>query len=463
MEPSAKQRMFTEAIGRGEWLTLIYSAGARAGKSDAADLGLLWFFGRWPKSRWLVGRWNYSDLQESTFVSLGTMIGRAFGRGYTHVEQIEKDIGVWRAGLQKLTFTTGGEIVFRHFKDAGALGSTEYHGIYLEEPQEIPSEEALGVDGVYAMLGSRLNRVARSERWGESVPQMWMTEMPWGETWVKWLRVGDADRGIEALMRCLVIHGDYRDNLANLPREWVVRMEAMPEAVRRRYLEGSDESTTGLLYAVGDDQLVEVGEVPWGWPVTVAFDYGIDTGAWLWIARVCGGRGEMRDGDLLVVEEMDPAGMVVDEQVKQEAERRGRYRVVQSVIDPHANTRTHAGDRFIRLSDLFSERGVHFAPGSSDKMAGIAVIADWLKRRKLWVSRACPRLVKDLRTCTLENIDEKHFHAALRYGMLARPQEARVLEVAGPKPTGLAGRLAGKMDRMDRKGGRTAWVRGTGL
>ena len=344
------------------------------------------------------------------------------------------------------------------------MGSTEYHRIYVEEPQEIPPQEALGPDGIFAMLSSRLNKVAQSKRWGTAEPQMWMTEMRWGDTWVKWFRKGDLDRGIEPLPRCLVVEGTYLDNIQHLPASWVERMEASPEAVRARYLDGSDEASTGLLYAFSDDQLLEEITVPWGWPVTVAHDYGIDTGAWLWLARVCGDAHlPMRDGDIYVADEMNPAGMVVDEQVAYDTKQRERFRVTQSIIDPHANTRTHAGDRWIRLNDLYAERGLHFQPGSSDKVAGIATIAQLLKDRKLWIGRHCRRLVNDLRTCTLDNEGDKHFHATLRYGLLARPEDQRDLVGEAPRPPGgLVGVISRKIDQMDRKRGGQVWVRGGG-
>lgn len=206
--------------------------------------------------------------------------------------------------------------------------------------------------------------------------------------------------------------------------------------VQQEYPETPEEAfvaSTVNLHRLDDDQLLEPFVIPAKWPVMAVHDPGVDTGGWVWLARVCGDKhGPMRDGDIYACEEWDPAGSSISEQVTEAKKRARRLRVVQSVIDPSSHTRTHGGDRWLRVADLFSERGIHFSDGSNDVAAGVAGIADALEGRRLWISQRCTGLIQDVRTVTLDNKDEKHYYACLRYGMLASP--GRMMGLVDPIP-----------------------------
>lgn len=194
--------------------------------------------------------------------------------------------------------------------------------------------------------------------------------------------------------------------------------------IQQEYPETPEEAfvaSSANLHRLDDDRLVEPFIVPREWPVMAIHDPGIDTGGWLWLARVCGDHGDMKDGDVYACEEWDSAGRSLTEQVTQYKAVAERLRVVQSVIDPSSHTRTHGGDRFIRVADMFTERGVYFQDGSNDVAAAVMAIGDAIEGYKLWFSRSLARTIADVRTVTLDNKDDKHFYACLRYGMLASP------------------------------------------
>ena len=152
----------------------------------------------------------------------------------------------------------------------------------------------------------------------------------------------------------------------------------------------------------------------------------------MWLARVCGDTHKpMRDGDTYVCEEWDPSGKTVSEQVEEWKRRAVYLRVVQSVIDPTSHTRTHGGDRYIRLADLYSERGLHFGDGSNDVAAAAAAIDDALTARTLWFSRGAGQTIANIRRVTLDNMKDQHFYACVRYGMLAGP--GRMSALPDPK------------------------------
>lgn len=186
-----KQRAFTEALLGRENNTIIHFGGARAGKSAAACLGFLAWGYRYPGSRFLIGRYEFKRLHDSTMRSMGEALGWFYRRDWNHIEQVSEEIGRWRAGVQTLSLVGGGEYVFTHFKDAGPLGSTEFDGAWVEEAQELPSEEREFVEGeefsrtpeVVTMLQSRLNRVTKGPT-DSSYPKLVLTAMGWGHNWV---------------------------------------------------------------------------------------------------------------------------------------------------------------------------------------------------------------------------------------------------------------------------------------
>ena len=215
------------------------------------------------------------------------------------------------------------------------------------------------------------------------------------------------------------------------------RPKGSPAVIQQEYPDSPEEAfvaSSANLHRLDDDRLVEPFIVPWQWPVMAVHDPGVDTGAWLWLARVSSPQGPMRAGDLYACEEWDPAGRSISEQVADYKGRASRLRVVRSVIDPSAHTRTHGGDRWLRIADLFAERGVHFGDGSNDVRAGVMVIGDAIEGRRLWFSRALSRTISDVRSATMDNLADKHFYACLRYGMLASPERMAVLADTIPPP-----------------------------
>lgn len=203
------------------------------------------------------------------------------------------------------------------------------------------------------------------------------------------------------------------------------RPKGSPQLVAQEHPDTPQEAfqaSSANLHTLDDDQLVERFEVPKAWPVVLGVDPGIATGAWIWIARVCGSQGPMRDGDLLIVDEFDAAEMTVAKQMAQDRKRRGRLRVVHSVIDPSAYSRSHTGESHIKLAELFSDRGLQFVPGSNDRRAAILALQELLEERHLWVMSHLGGVIGDIRSVTLANMDKKHFYAALRYAVLEKPE-----------------------------------------
>jgi hypothetical protein len=192
--PHPKQRQFTEGVLGAAYDTIIHFGSARSGKSAAACLGLLGFGYRYPGSRFLIGRYDHKRLWDSTMVSMGEALGWLFRRPWEHIKDVTPEVGMWEAGIQHLSLVEGPVMAFTHFKEAGPLGSTEYDLAWIEEAQEIPSEERPGEPGeeisrtpeVVTMIQSRLNRVTKAKRpvWRPSHPKLVITAMGWGRNWV---------------------------------------------------------------------------------------------------------------------------------------------------------------------------------------------------------------------------------------------------------------------------------------
>jgi hypothetical protein len=193
-QPNPKQRRFTDGVLGQDYDTIAHFGSARAGKSAAACLALLAFGYRYPGSRFLIGRYDHKRLWDSTMVSMGEALGWLFRQPWEHIKDVSPEVGKWEAGIQHLALVEGPMMAFTHFKEAGPLGSTEYDLAWIEEAQEIPSEERHvepGEEGsrtpeVVTMIQSRLNRVTkpRQVKWGPSHPKLIITAMGWGHNWV---------------------------------------------------------------------------------------------------------------------------------------------------------------------------------------------------------------------------------------------------------------------------------------
>jgi len=192
--PHGKQREFTDGVLGEDYETIVHFGSARSGKSAASCLALLAFGYRWPGSRFLIGRYDHKRLWDSTMTSMGEALGWVFRRPWEHIKDVTPEVGRWEAGIQHLSLVEGPMMSFTHFKEAGPLGSTEYDLAWIEEAQEIPSEErAVEPDEegsrtpeVVTMIQSRLNRVTRpgDARWESSHPKLVITAMGWGHNWV---------------------------------------------------------------------------------------------------------------------------------------------------------------------------------------------------------------------------------------------------------------------------------------
>jgi hypothetical protein len=192
--PHAKQRQFVDGVLGSGYDTIIHFGSARSGKSAAACLALLAFGYRYLGSRFLIGRYDHKRLWDSTMVSMGEALGWLYHRPWQHIKEVTPEVGLWQAGVQHLELVEGPLLAFTHFKEAGPLGSTEYDLAWIEEAQELPSEERAVEPGeessrtpeVVTMIQSRLNRVTQPARphWGPSHPKLIITAMGWGHNWV---------------------------------------------------------------------------------------------------------------------------------------------------------------------------------------------------------------------------------------------------------------------------------------
>jgi len=262
------------------------------------------------------------------------------------------------------------------------------------------------------------------------------------ETWTDAYKRDGAEWGYEPLFVSWMDRPDLKE-----------RPKGSPQVVSQEHPGSPEEAfaaSSANLHRLDYDQLVDPFDVPEAWPVVLGVDPGVRTGGWLWIARVCGRQGPMSDGDLLLCDEYDSAEESIAKQVAEDKKRRQRLRVVHSVVDPSAYSRSHGGEGYIRAADLFSDRGVQFVPGSNDKRAAILAIQEHLEARRLWVMRHLVGVIHDLRSVTLANMKDKHFYAALRYAVLEQPEGYKALEKPGQRDLA-AEQMAEMIARTDRE------------
>lgn len=452
--PHENQRKFIDALIGTDCGTIFHFGSARAGKSVAACLGLLCFGYRYPGSRTLIGRYDFRALDRSTMVSMGEAIGWLFQRDYTHVQDVEKDIGNWAKVRGILTLRGGPQFEFQHFKDAGQLGSTEYANAWIEEAQEIPGRMDEGEDRtpgsrtpeVIGMIQSRLNVVCQSEKWGPSKPKLALTAMGWGHNWVWDMGIGN--KGPQTL----TLESNAEDNRANIPEEWFERMRGLPESEQRRYLFLSHDEFQGRVFLeFGPQNVVPQFLVPKEWPVIRAHDPGVTGAGWVWISTICDlGRLKskgwkfpegFKDGDTVTWDEYGPYEVPIEDQIAHVKELDAKLKPVFTGIDP-SDARQQTGRGLKTAKQLLEESGI--APvrkAPNDETTFIQKAKQVFTSKRSWITKNCTGLIRQL---TDEIWDEKsrpgerkrkyagpfHILAAWKYGLLLKPE----LLTAEPTP-----------------------------
>lgn len=223
--------------------------------------------------------------------------------------EIWGDFGEYNEKSHFFTFyDSGSKVLFHQLSDTGKLKNHNLSAALIEQAEETDQE-------AFSYLVPRLRRQdtdnsnitfedPRTKRtWSGSMPDRWLGCLtnPEGHDWV-WdiwhnkdlsdLAIGQGAFDLPDEMQITqddfhLIWADTFANIKNLPKDYLAGLQAMPDHLWNRYVEGSRDSFEGQIFKMldRDIHLIEPFEIPKQYNKYLLFDHGINNpSAFLWIA-----------------------------------------------------------------------------------------------------------------------------------------------------------------------------------
>mgnify|MGYP003145785459 CR=1 FL=1 len=409
----------TEALQRSEY-EILYGGSRGCGKSIA---GMAWLvdprYVQHPLYRALVIRRNYDDLRD--WIDRARFMYRSF------------DMNVV-GNPAEFRFASGAKIRTGHLQDKDAytkyLGH-EYHRMVVEEATLIPEEVE------YLRLISSLRSTVPELR-----PQIFLTTNPGGpghnwlkERFVNTCRNKSYNDPISGRSR-IFIPALIKDNptLMKEDPDYVKSLEALPEELRRAWLEGDWDIFAGQYFKKFrlEHHVIEPFEIPNHWFKYRAIDYGYAAPfCCLWLCVDY-------DKNVYVYKEHYEAGQELTYHIEKIKEFSEKEEYMGTLADPsmwirnpqNTNRSDGVAPSHQGIAHLMGFSGINCIKANNDRINGWNLIRSYLNWDKdnpsrLKIFSNCENLVRTLpamihdekRPEDLDTKQEDHGVDALRYGL----------------------------------------------
>lgn len=444
-----------------EWnrkdVTRLLAHGAvRSGKTQAAARLLVEAALQYPNTQYLVARQTYTSLRDT--IQRAIMYGdgpiaplapaEALSGGSLRTAYIGGD-------RKSLTFANGSSILFRSLEEHAVekIRGLTLSGAVVDQIEELKYEEG---EALWNELGARISD-DRGPRKIIAIANPAGLDHWIYERWLKDPELGYSD-----------VHFTLYDNEVNLPRDYILEMEATREKRPqwfRTYVLGEWGALQDVAYQLHSDHLIPRMMVPMHWTRVEAMDYGISNPtAWLFCA--------IDDEDNIIIYDEIYEPSLPEDMAKQVLARRKVYGEPSICVGDKHSLAVRTGriklGQHATIRTEFAEFGVGIQPGNDDLKSAYVRIRGLMERQydrrfPLWNEKRgsngapriyfdegrCPHLVSEIRSAPLEPFEKRdggervevdwerrrgHAHAALRYLALSRPVGADDVEVRSGDP-----------------------------
>lgn len=345
----------------------LFGGGVGAGKTIVLCLKLIEWATKYP-SLYFLGRQSYKSLSMTTEKVWRELAIPSILADYNKQE-----------GKYTIRSANGmvSEVYLVHYDTWQHLMSANLGGFAVDQAEEIPED-------VFTMLMSRLRH-----RLGPRKAILSANPAP---GYLKRLFMDEPQKGFH------VIHTQTRDN-PYLPSDYEERLRGFwPEAVARRYLEGSWDVMEGSIYPMfrKDIHVVPVRSIPENWLRVGGLDYGFrNPTVVLWAAID-------PDGTLWVYDEYYETNALPERQVNQ---IKARGSIAYIAADP--SIRNRQGITGTSVMQEYLDRGLAVVEANNDVAAGIARVGqflDWsrdaegelIKTPQLYITENCFNLIREM-------------------------------------------------------------------
>ena len=377
-----KQKLFIDAVAS----EVLFGGAAGGGKSYGQTVDALLFALKYPKSKQLILRRTFSELDKS-------LIRTALGL-------YPREIFTFNSSSHTGKFKNGSCIDFGYCateNDVYQYQSAEYDVIRFDELTHFTEMQ-------YLYLISRV-------RGANGYPkQIKSSTNPGGvgHTWVKARFVDAAPRGTSFVgedgMSRIFIPSLLDDNrfLARDDPDYRRRLEALPERERRALLLGDWNIFEGQYFDEFREGIhtIEPFEIPGDWRKYRTIDYGLDRLAVLWIAVA-------PDGSYFVYREFCQSNLSIGRAAEEIIGHTPKNEDIYATLAP-PDMWSRSQETGKTKAGLFSELGVNFTKTSNDRECGWLAIKELLDARggipRLRIFKSCRELIKCLPALIIDKI-----------------------------------------------------------
>lgn len=325
------------------------------GKSYGQLIDALLYALKYPGSKQLILRRTFPELEKSLI--------------RTHLTFYPRKIYTYNSSNHCGKFVNGSIIDFSYCdneKDVYKYQSAEYDVIRFDELTHFTEE-------MYVYLLSRIRGANNNPKMAKSSTNPGGI----GHTWVKerFIDIGEPNVvHTTGKTTRVFIPSKVQDNrfLLDADPEYLNRLENLSEKDKRTLLYGDWDIFEGQYFNEfsRDIHVIEPIEIPKHWKRYVAFDYGLDMFACLWIARDT-------EGKAYVYREIHEPNKIISEAAQLYKEYNGDDKI-EFIYAPRDlwNRRQETGKS---VADIFYENGVTLTKTSVDRVDGWMATKEWLK------------------------------------------------------------------------------------
>ena len=417
IEVTQKQQQFLSATQD----EVLFGGAAGGGKSYAQMIDALLYGSRYPRSKQLLLRRTYPELERSLIRESQTLYPRG--------------LASYNGGNHIWTLRNGSIIEFGHLgseADVGIYQSAEYDVIRFDELTHFTEYQ-------YTYMMSRV-------RGANGYPkQMKSTTNPSGvgHAWVK-ERFIDPAPPLTTISTAtgtrVFIPAKVQDNqflMASDPT-YLQRLNNLPEAERKALRDGSWDLMEGRYFTEWQPSIhvMQPFTLPKEWQRVFCMDYGLDMLAGYWVAMDT-------VGNAFVYKEVYQPNLIISDAAKLILERGAGDEVLEWVAPPDLWNRRQDTGRSV--ADIFADYGIYLRKASNDRVQGLLDLKEWLKpiqgeagtaTARLRVFDTCRNLIRCLpsvihdpkRPNDMSNEPHELTHSvdALRYFVSSRPQPTQL-------------------------------------
>ena len=360
-----KQKEFMTAKER----FVAYGGARGGGKSFAVRYKAMFLAMKHAGIRILLVRRTYGELKEN-HIRLMTAACKSFAT-YNDSEKC-------------LSFKNGSKIRFGYCDNESDV--TRYQGIEFD---------VLFIDEATQLTKFQFDTLNASVRGVNDFPKRtYLTCNPGGvgHSWVKRLFIDKEYEKGENASDYRFIKATVFDNQALLEKdgEYLETLKRLPEALRRAWLEGDWNVTSGCYFPEVRESthVVAKSEIPLPDRVYAAIDYGLDCFCCLFVGLV--------GKDIYVLDEIWEKNLIIS--AASDRLLSFGYDVFEVIAPPDLWGRSQETGK--SRADIFAENGVSLTKCSNDKASGLFALKELLKLSggapKLRISSSCEKLVKSL-------------------------------------------------------------------